>query len=93
MADGRLTLREFMKLSMEERIKRYDELSSRDQFGARMANFSVVHVLCNDCIHYRLFGKCDAFPDRIPSKHIDAVMADPEIPCGNNLSFKRKDME
>jgi hypothetical protein len=96
MADGNLTLKEFMKLPLEEKVKRYRELSSRDQFGARMADVtprSVVVMLCSYCIYNHKDGTCDAFPDGIPSKHMGSVTENPETPCGNNLSFKRKDAE
>ena len=39
----------------------------------------VEEVMCNSCKHYRLFAKCDAFPNGIPSKSLD--MGEYDMPC------------
>ena len=91
MAGGSLTLEEFWMLSEDERCKRYKDLSDHDKFGVRQSmDPGCAGVPCNDCIHYRGFAKCDAFPDGISAEHIQAVMDDQRVVCAGNLGYEKK---
>lgn len=90
MDDGSLTLREFWKLSAKERCERYKDLTEHDKFGVRQMDTGAVKVTCNDCIYYRGYAKCEAFPNGITGDHIDAVMEDRNIECGPGIRFAPK---
>lgn len=90
MADGNLTLEEFWKLPPKERCKRYSELSNHEQFGVRQADGGAVSVPCNDCAHYFGYAKCAAYPDGIPSAHMDDVQKNRAAGCGNGYRFQEK---
>lgn len=90
MDDGTLTLKEFWSLSERERCERYKELSDHDKFGVRQQVSAPVSVPCNDCIHYRGFAKCDAFPDGISAEHIRAVTDNQSVACAGKLKYEKK---
>lgn len=91
MDDRDLTLQEFWKLSKEERGKRYAELSAHDRFAVRVSMDSGTQsVLCNSCRYYMGFAKCKAYPNGIPSEHIDRVEADTATACGDGYRYEPK---
>lgn len=91
MADRTLTFAEFRKLSHEERMVRYEELSDHDRFLARCSQDTGVRtLLCSLCNHYRGFAKCDAFPDGIAGEHMDKIEAKPDIECAPGIHFEVK---
>lgn len=93
MANGNLTLKEFLKLSREEQNKRYSELSEKDKFGARQGEWQPckTEIPCNICVN-RLGVKpaCSAFPDGIPGEHICKIIEDQTLSCGNGYKFTPK---
>lgn len=76
MANGSLTFEEFIKLSEDEKCKRYKELSNHDAFLVRltMPPSLSVEVPCNSCGHYNNDGTCKAFPDGISGDHIENLV-------------------
>ena len=48
-------------------------------------------IMCNHCKHYRLFAKCDAFPERIPRELIHRREHDTPYPGDNGIRFEPKD--
>lgn len=92
MDGGRLTFQEFLKLPKEEHSVRYDELSEHDKFGVRQTmDTGVISPPCNDCVYYRGYARCDAFPDGIESAHIGAIEKDTSTPCGESHHFVKTD--
>lgn len=95
MADGKLTWRDFWKLTPEERLERCGELSEHDAYMVRLTDPGLPRnppeVPCNECIH-RTEGKpyCAAFPDGLTADHIRAVMQDKGVPCGGGYRFEQK---
>lgn len=86
-----LTLKEFWKLSEEERRKRYKDLSDHDKFGVRQGMLPGTRSIpCNDCIHYRGYARCDAYPEGISADHIQTVMDDQDASCGSEFKYKKK---
>ena len=66
-----ISLKDFWKLSEEERGIQYQYLSEHDKFLVRTSmNPGAIASQCKTCKHYRGFGKCDAFPDNIPHEII-----------------------
>lgn len=48
-------------------------------------------IMCNHCKHYRLFAKCDAFPERIPSELLKRREHDTPFPGDNGIRFEPKE--
>ena len=91
MVKRNLTLAEFCKLSGEEQMYQYKDLSEREKFGARQMDVSTTgpYVPCNDCSHNRGNGTCDAFPEGITSEGIDKVTADFACICNADTGFEK----
>ena len=47
-------------------------------------------IMCDRCIHYRLFAKCDAFPDGIPSELLHREEHNTPFPGDNGIRFEPK---
>lgn len=45
-------------------------------------------VMCNHCVHYHGFAKCDAFPDGIPRDLIRRKEHDTPFPGDNGIRFE-----
>lgn len=50
-------------------------------------------IMCNDCIHYHGFAKCDAFPDGIPHDLIYREEHDTPFPGDKGIRYEPKDKE
>lgn len=89
MAGGNLTQEEFLGMSREEQNARYRELSEKDKFKARLMDVSEkeVFIPCNYCSHYRGFGKCEAYPDKIPKEVMHCIMDDESYKCSDRISY------
>ncbi len=62
-----LTLAEFYRLSQQEKLRRYGELSDRDKHHIQMTcDPGACRVVCNDCRCYIGLAKCTIYPNRIP---------------------------
>lgn len=90
MDGGHLTFEEFLKLSEEDRGKRYVDLSEHDKFRVRCSmGVTSVWVPCNDCKHFLGFGRCKAYPDGITREHCEAVIANPYgVICEEKFKFE-----
>ena len=92
MADRGLTAREFWRLSPTERMKRCGELSDHEAFVARLTDPTPpISPPCNRCKYYLGYAKCIAYPDGMSAEHINAVIADLTIMCGNGFRFTQRD--
>lgn len=90
MAEGNLTFDEFWKLTESERCKRYKDLSEQDRYRVRLSMIPCAKsVLCNDCVHYHGYARCDAFPEGIAGDHITMVENDPSIWCSDGIRFEK----
>ena len=92
MADGNLSYEDFMKLSEKERGKQYQYLSDSDKFKVRQGMVSCTgpYVPCNDCA-YCHWGTCKAYPEGIPVSHLNAIVKDNHIECGQGFHFVPKE--
>ena len=45
-------------------------------------------IMCDYCKHYRLFAKCDAFPDGIPSELLHREEHDTPFPGDNGIRYE-----
>ncbi len=62
-----LTLAEFYRLSQQEKLRRYGELSDRDKHHIQMTcDPGACRVICGDCRCYIGLAKCTVYPHRIP---------------------------
>lgn len=48
-------------------------------------------VMCNHCKHYRLYAKCDAFPEGIPNELLKKEEHDTPYPGDNGIRFEPKE--
>lgn len=76
MANGNLTFEEFIKLSEDEKYKRYKELSNHDAFLVRLTMLPSlsIEVPCNSCKYNNKNGTCKAFPGGISGDHIENLI-------------------
>lgn len=48
-------------------------------------------VMCNTCVHYLGFAKCEAFPERIPRALLDREEHDTPFPGDNGFRYEKGD--
>jgi len=70
------------------------QMDANDAYSERMTGHAdeFAQPICNRCHHYRGYGKCAAFPDRIP----DAILDDEHdhhkpYPGDNGIRFEPRD--
>lgn len=51
----------------------------------------VEEVMCNSCKHYRLFAKCDAFPDGIPIELLGKEEHNTPYPGDHGIRYEPKE--
>lgn len=87
-----LTRAEFETLSQAEKLRRYKELSYRDQQYIQMTCDPGGHRgICNFCRHYIGLAKCAAFPNGIPKELLLQDSHDAPFPGDNGYRFEPKD--
>lgn len=67
---------------MEKTNMAYENARWRCDVGAR-------DVMCNSCVHYHGFAKCDAFPDRIPADLVRRHEHDTPYPGDNGIRYEK----